>query len=331
MIFIKNHSDGLTCADIKNEKEAESSQIALVLSEFKKSNDVELELDIRGEDPLKLVKSTVKDLSTSISRSIERIGKITGDLEVTEGEEIKSSVVSILDNKPTDITFFINGEKTVLKDTEALPNTIDIYTGSDVEKQYYSRDMIVLVFPNKINGANCKFNLVIDRRNIGAPTKTVIMENHTIVVLYIKWPMWSKLKIPVYGYVRIDFEDGSESQYISPFKLGSVKHKDVYKNTIVDVDIDEAFNYLQESFRIIKERKAKMEKNNERPAYTPKERTQDTTSSNHSHKNSFNKSFGKTDNFNKSHNKSYSNSRGNNNRNGGLSNNKRNRNNRVYK
>ena len=291
MIFIKN------CV-----KDLPSESVTLVMAEGEKV--VTLDLNIVGEESVNLVKSSVAGVENSMRKSLEYIGDAVNYLDKTDNV----TITNILDNKPTEVAFFVKGIKTVLTETDKFPNTISKYDEDDeaTKKNHYPRDMVVLIVPNEIGGEEVDYTLVVDKRNLGANTNIVKREKYTLIIMYVKWPIWAKLKFPAYAYAKPIYKDGRESDPYIAFKLGSFDNKKIQKNQIVNVDGKEAKDYLEESFRILRERK---EKNNEKSG------------------NNFkgNKKFAPRNNFkdNKFSNNNF------NNRNAG--NNKKYRNNKAYK
>lgn len=246
MIFIKN------CV-----KDLPGENVTLVMTE--ENDNITLDLNIRGEETVNLVKSSVPGVTTSMRRSLEYIGDAVNYLDKTDGV----TITNILDNKPTEVAFFVKGIKTVLTETDKFPNTISKYEEENdlPKKNHHPRDMIVLIVPNEIDGDEVNYTLVVDKRNLGANTNVVKREKYSLIMMYVKWPIWAKLKFPAYAYVRVDYKDDRESIPYAAFKLGSFDNKKIQKNQIIDVDGKEAKDFLEESFRILREKK---EKNNDR-------------------------------------------------------------------
>lgn len=247
MIFIKNCTTDLTGKDV-----------TLTLEEKEKLST--LSLTIKGEDPIQLVKSTVNGVAEAIRKSIKYIASITNSDE--------TNTSCILDNKESEIAFFVKGKRTVLKETSTLPNTIGEYDEVMDGDKHYPRDMIVMIVPNHNgNGGKLTHKLVVDRRNLGASTQTIEGKEYSIIIMYVKYPIWSNLRFEAYAYIKTEKEDG-DSVVTTAFKLGTSPNKNLAKNQIVDVDPKIAVDYLEESFRILREKKNAAPRQDRKP-YKP--------------------------------------------------------------
>ena len=234
MIFIKNCTTDLTGKDVK-----------LTLEEQEKV--AKLSLTIKEEEPIALVKTAVNGVCEALRKSMKYIASITNS-DV-------SDTVSILDNKTSELAFFVKGKRTVLKETTTLPNTIGEYDEIMDGEKHYPRDMVVLIVPNyDENGGKLTHRLISDRRNLGAPTQTVEREKYSIIIMYVKYPIWANLKFAAYAYVKTEKEDGS-TVVNTAFQLGTSTNKNLSKNQVIDVDPKIAIDYLEESFRILREKK----------------------------------------------------------------------------
>lgn len=248
MVFIKNYSD--------------LNDIKIVMEDEKESVTVSLEC---GEERVPLVKSDIMQVKETIKKSIKYISDITGKSESKFEGAKKVTSTNILDNKPSEITFFAKGAKTVITGLDELPNKITYFDSTSNKK--YPRDMVVMVVPNNVEVPNssekkkARHSLVADRRNLGAKTLYVPLKDYTVIVAYIKWPIWSNLKYPAYFYIESSF--GKDMAVITnAFKLGVSTNKNISKNKIFDVDPAEAVSYLDETFKKLKERDEKMVNNN---------------------------------------------------------------------
>lgn len=253
MIFIKNFAKKLSSNDVRLELTTENGESRL-------------DLCIAEENPIGLVKSSVQGVSESMKKSIGYIGNLTNYIEEAENKVS----VNILDNKASEVAFFVKGAKTVIKDTSSLPNIIDVYDEIAENNKHYPRDVIAIIVPNKTDDGKelSDFSLVVDRRNLGAKTVTIYLNDYSVILMYVKWPIWAKLKFPAYAYVKaVVANDTDEKEYeeIGAFKLGSITNKKIQRNQVIDVDIKEAKDYLDESFKILREKsKERNPRNNER-------------------------------------------------------------------
>ena len=235
MIFIKNCTTDLKGKDISVGLE-EDEKLAT------------LNLYIRGEHPIPLVKSTVDGVAEAIRKSIKYIASITNTVETPNSS-------CILDNKESEIAFFVKGKKTVLKETSTFPNIIGEYDDVIDKDKHYPRDMILMIVPQHDENHNKLIHrLVVDRRNLGGPIQTIKGDTYSVIVMYVKYPIWSNLKFEAYAYIKTEKEDGS-SVVNTAFKLGTSPNKNLAKNQIIDVDPKVAVDYLEESFRILREKK----------------------------------------------------------------------------
>lgn len=295
MIFIKNFT-----------KEASDD----IRVELKKTEETtQLNLYINASEAIPLVESKIPEVFDSMNHAFDYIRDAKNYSMEREEEGSVSKIVTLLDNKPTEVGFHVKGVKTVLKkvDEESIYDAEIIkYIEEDEGKRHYPRDVIAFLLDNTIDGAPVEeYQAVIDRRNLGARTSILKTENYTVILLYIKWPIWSKLKHPVYGYIKAVMADGTINDTLpTAFKLGYSDNKITQRNQIFFVDIKEAKDYLDESFRILREKKAERQsRENNRP-------------------NNRNKNY--RNNYNSNGNRSY-------NKNGNFNNNKKYRNNKVYK
>lgn len=253
MIFIKN------CT-----KELENRDVTLELTE--KGTKVNFDIIVkRGTDEsetFNIVTSELEGINESMVKAFDYIGNATNYLYEHSNEDgAKVKDVPLLDNKPTEVGFYVAGVKTVLKSTDVLPATIEKYE-EESETNHYPRDMVVFILPNKVGDETVDYKLVVDRRNLGAPTMTSVGKNYTVLIMYVKWTIWSKLKFPAYAYIEPKFEDGREVEPLIAFKLGFTSNKTIKRNQIIFVDNKEAKEYLIESFRILREKRENRNKEN---------------------------------------------------------------------
>lgn len=251
MIFIKNYVENLKGADVR-------------ISALKEGNKTTVSLSTET-DKVDLAVSEVEGVYESIRNSVKYIRDITKDDALVDENFISTP---ILDKKATEIAFFLKGTKMVLSDTIDLPNTIGIYEENPDNKKHYPRDMIVFLVPNTVDGKKSEVSIVMDKRNLGGDVIIYDMKDFSILCMYFKWPIWANLKFPAYVYLTLTV-DGETTPW-KAFKLGSStcnlknSKKTMIKNQIIDVEVNEAKDYLDESFRIMEE-KAAERKQNEKP------------------------------------------------------------------
>jgi hypothetical protein len=295
MIFIKNFTN------------EEPNDIRLELKKTEEATQVNLY--INASEAIPLVESKIPEVYDSMNHAFDYIRDAKNFSMEREEEGSISKIVTLLDNKPTEVGFHVKGVKTVLKkvDEESTYDAEIIkYEEEDEGKRHYPRDVIAFLLDNTIDGAPVEeYQAVIDRRNLGAKTSILKTEKYTVILLYIKWPIWSKLKHPVYGYIKAVMEDGTINDTLpTAFKLGYSDNKITQRNQILFIDIKEAKDYLEESFRILRERKVERQsRENNRP------------NNRKNFRNNYNNDGG---------NRPY-------NKNGNFNNNKKYRNNKVYK
>lgn len=246
MIFIKNYVDELA---------GENFNLSMETSE----TEVCVKLNIDEEDEVTLICSDNKKIAPSIKSSLNYIASITNNVTETDN----SFTTQILDNKPTEVAFFEKEKKIVLLDSGKFPVTVGEYDETTNPEKHYPRDMIVMICPKTYEGKDAKYFLVVDPRNIGTPVFIKDLSNCRIIAMCTKYPIWDKLKFPVYAYIKAKV-DGEEIP-VSGFKLGSTKvSKTFFKNVIEEVDINTAKNYLDESLKTLKPRPKKKPYNNNR-------------------------------------------------------------------
>lgn len=234
---------------IKNLTNLEGSEIEVSLT--RNGDEVSVSLAIAKESPITLAKSTVEGVASTLKKSVEYIGGIV-DVLKTDGA---TTTTCLLSKKATELNFLVKNTKTVLKETKDFPVAISAYDEKDqADDVHYPRDMILFIVPNVVDGVKKDYSLVVDRRNLGAATIVQDIGDYRIIGMFMKWPIWARLKFPAYAYIQ-----GDKEEVLGAIKLGSKTEKKLTKNAIQDVDAKEAVDYLTESFRILKENRDKKE------------------------------------------------------------------------
>lgn len=263
MLFIKNYA-----------QKSENEKFEVSMEHYGEDNVI-VSLNLPGANSVPILTSTVPGLGTSIKRSIEFIGKKTASL--TKEEQYMSA--ALLADVPTEVAFFVKDKKIALvegKDPEAiLPIVVDPVEEQNEEddkpKKRYPRDMIVLICPKK----DVQARLEYDSRNlVGAPIIATIGEEYQIILAMVKWPTWSNLKFPV--YMCVSYGDDA----IGAFKLGSRVENKVNKNQVEDADIETAREYLNESAKIMSEKKKQPRENQNRGEHQPRQERQQNNNGN---------------------------------------------------
>lgn len=226
---------------IKNLTKLSGSEIGLTMTT---GNEISVELKIADAEPVTLAKSKVQDILVNLKKSFEYIGTTTNHLDKTENV----TTTELMSNKITELGFFAKGIKTVFTEATSFPVTIGEYDKEAMGDKHFPRDMILFILPN---GENDDYKLVIDERNLGAATIVKNVGEYRLIGVFSKWPIWSKLRFPAYMYIQ-----GGDSAVVSAFKLGSKTDKKLTKNCLIEVTIQEAVDYLDESFRIMNERRS---------------------------------------------------------------------------
>ena len=238
---------------IKNLTKLGGSEIKINLA--KEDGLSTIALTIGNDEPVNLLSSSVEEIYPSFKKSIEYVGGITNNLEDNDG----TLGTCLLDNKPTEVSFIVKDTKIVIKDTEFFPVVVDKYDEQDKDSDvHYPRDMILFIVPN---APEENYKIVVDKRNLGAPIIVKDTDNYRVIGLFVKWPIWMKLKFPAYAYIVNDNNNGEETtpydNVIGAIKLGYKTEKKSTKNQIQDVDVKGAVDYLTESFRILRENREK--------------------------------------------------------------------------
>lgn len=243
MIFIKNYVTDLTGEKIK-------------LSMETSETEVKVKLNIDNKDEVDIIKSTNKNIIPSIKSSLKYISNIVNNLDETDS----IFTTNILDHKPTEVAFYEKDKKIVILDSNDLPLTVGEYDEEVNTKKHYPRDMIVLICPKTYEGADAKYYLVVDPRNIGSHILTKDLGSCRIIVMTTKYPIWDKLEYPVYAYLKAKVGDNEVP--VAAFKLGSSRvSKKFSKNVIEEEDINVAKGYLDESMKTLKRRTNKPRNN----------------------------------------------------------------------
>lgn len=227
---------------IKNLTKLSGDKIKLTMT---MGDEISVALKIADTEPVTLAKSRVQGILTNLRKSFEYIGTTTKHLEKDEN----SLSTEIMSNKVTELGFFTKEIKTVFTEVVNFPVIIGEYDKDIAGDKHFPRDMILFIVPN--DGEH--FELVVDERNLGAKTITQDIGEYRLIGVFTKWPIWAKLKFPAYMYIK----NHETEAVVAAFKLGFKTDKKLTKNCIIDVDINEAVDYLDESFRIMKEKKSK--------------------------------------------------------------------------
>lgn len=285
---------------IKNLTNLEGSEFRVILEEREDISTISIK--IADNDPVAVLSSEMEGVYKSLKKSMDYVNNILGAPSEDTVE------CCLLSNKPTEINFLVKDTKTVIKDSELFPVEVGSYEEEDAKANvHYPRDMILFIAPN---GEDDDCQLVVDRRNLGAPIITKDIGDYRIIALFVKWPIWMRLKFPAYAYVENKHTDSQDKEsytkdIMGPIKLGFKTEKKIIRNQVQDVDGKEAFEYLSESFRLLREAHEKKEAE-KRPA-KPK-----TGNFNRDHGN-FNKDHRSNNGYNKNrdqkkgnYNKSYS-------------------------
>jgi hypothetical protein len=294
MIFIKNCTKNLSGEDFKLTLEENPNNATLFLS---------IDGDEDTSDVFKIATTSIPEVVSSIKHSMDYIGKATNfelkdtmpDL-VIPGENVNYYHTHILSNKPTEISFFVKNTKTILKVEDDSTTEIGLYEESENEKNRYPRDMIALVLPNRISvddeNEEVSYEISVDSRNLGAPIKRLKSEDYTVILVFIRYPIWANFKFPAYicinyKYINKILPEGERPKVnpYSAFKLGSINNKNLQKNQIIDVDYTEAHDYLENTFKELRERKAN-NNNNNRNNYNRDGRRPHNNNGNFKYKNS---------------------------------------------
>lgn len=243
---------------IKNLTKLAGSDIRIAM---KTGTEITVSLTIAEEAPIILVKSAIEGITSNLKKSFEYIGNAVGVLD----KDDTTVSTQLLSNKVTELGFLVKDAKAVFKDTKEFPVTIGIYDEKDqAEDSHYPRDMIVFIVPRVersetpgTSGVEKDYTLVVDRRNIGCPTIVHDIGDYRIIGMFVKWPIWMRLKFPAYAYIK-DEDDNA----LAGIKLGYKTEKKMTRNQVIDVEVSEAVDYLTESFRILKENREKKGSNN---------------------------------------------------------------------
>lgn len=227
---------------IKNLTNLTGDKIGLTMTS---GEEISVALKIADTEPVTLTKSKIQSILSNLRKSFEYIGTTTNHLE--KGEVVDVISTEIMSNKVTELNFFSKETKTVFTETSELPVVIGEYDADTANDKHFPRDMIVFIVPN---GENDDYKLIIDERNLGAPVLIKDIGEYRIIGVFSKYPIWANLKFPAYMYIK----NGNDN--IAGFKLGSTTNKKLTKNSPIEVNVTEAVDYLNESFRIIKERKS---------------------------------------------------------------------------
>lgn len=234
---------------IKNLTSLESSKIRVALHQNKEDTQVSLTVDKCPE--LIVLQTKVNGICESILRSINHIGNTTNQL-VTEDNVTGTC---LMDKKITEINFGMKGTRTVLKSTKELPATIDVYETDGEAKEHFPRDLVIFILPKKVDGVEKSHRLIIDRRNLSSPIITKDLGEYRIIAMSVKWAIWGKLKFPAYAYIK-----DNNNNVVGAFKLGFRVDNKISKNVLLEVDNNEAVDYLTESFRLLKEKRGEFDK-----------------------------------------------------------------------
>lgn len=240
MIFIKNYTD------LPKEN--------IVVETVTEGIDTLLSLTINGEETVELLTTSVKGIKESLEQALTKIGTINNCVfENTDGV-----AVTILDNTTTEISYHTKEAKTAIDTGCKFPSMIVNREEVDGET-HYPRDMIVMIVPKVIDNVATRMSLVVDKRNLGGKIETKQLTDYSVIVMYTKYPVWSKLKYPAYAYLTAENSEGKTP--FRAFKLGSKvvtpasKNKQaITRNKIIDVDCQEAVDYLNDTFRALKEK-----------------------------------------------------------------------------
>lgn len=240
MIFIKNYTD------LPKEN--------IVVEAVTQGVDTFLTLTINGEETVELLTTSVKGIKESLERAITKIGTINNCVF----ENDNGVAATILDNTTTEIAFHTRETKTVIDTGCKFPAIIAKQEEVDGET-HYPRDMIVMIVPKRIDGDDIRMSLVVDKRNLGGKIETKQLTDYSVIVMYTKYPVWSKLKYPAYAYLTAENSEGKTP--FRAFKLGSKvvtpaskKNQAITRNKIIDVDCQEAVDYLNDTFKALKEK-----------------------------------------------------------------------------
>jgi hypothetical protein len=240
---------------ISNQTEEASSTFGLCLTQ--NNNALGLTLVLPDNEEVDLLCSTIPDLGTSMERSIERIGKATDTLAKGANGEL-SCVLS--EEHPTEVAFYVKGQRIGLeapegKETGSLPVGIDVIPddNEDEQKKRFPRDAVLFICPK----GDEKAFLKIDRRNLVGKPIIYFADNYQLILVMVKYPIWSNLKYPVYMYIL-----QGDAAY-GATKLGYRTENKTTKNQLEVCDLDEAVDYLAESERIVAERAAQRDKEND--------------------------------------------------------------------
>lgn len=240
MIFIKNYTD------LPKEN--------IVVETVTEGVDTSLTLTINGEETVELLITSVNGIKESLEQALTKIGTINNSVfEDTDG-----IAVNILDNATTEIAFHTRGVKTVIDTGCKFPAVITKQDEVD-DETHYPRDMVVMIVPKTIDGVATRMSLVVDKRNLGGKIETKQLTNYSVIVMYTKYPVWSKLRYPAYAYLTAENSEGKTP--FRAFKLGSKvvtpaskKNQAITRNKIIDVDCQEAVDYLNDTFKALKEK-----------------------------------------------------------------------------
>lgn len=229
---------------IKNLTKLNGSEIEIGLTE--NGDGVSISLTIAKETSITLAKTTTEGVASTLRRSVERIGKLVDVLKV-DGE---TTSTCLLDNKPTELNFVVKNSKVVIKKSDEFPVTIGKYEEEDEKNNvHYPRDLIVFIVNKTVDGVDKDYRLVVDRRNLGAPIFTTDIGDFRIIAMPVKYPMWSRLKFPAYAYIK-----GNDDEVLTEIKLGFKQDRKITKNQVLEVEPNEAVDYLTETFRIMREK-----------------------------------------------------------------------------
>ncbi len=247
MLFIKNLSKKEDTIKIVTERNGDNTAVML---EFP-----ETEVDI--------LSSVLPNLNLSLRKSIENLGKVTNS---TEKDESRVSA-NVFTDKVTEIAYFIKDQKVALEQNEDEGKLLPInivpqpeINPEDKGQKRYPRDMIIFITDTSDNT-----RLLIDERNL--TTRPIIgkVGDYTIICSLVKWPIWSNLKFPVYMCVE---QDGT---VISASKLSTRTEGKIFKNTLEDVEIQEAYDYLKQSEEIRAKKAEERKRANNNPPINTKD------------------------------------------------------------
>jgi len=162
------------------------------------------------------------------------------------------------DGTTTEVAVYVKDTKVALMQgggDEIIPIKVEeAPEDTSDNKKRFPRDM-VLIIVDKADDTR----LVVDNRNLATRPFIATAGEYQIIFAMVKWPIWSNLKFPVYMYVtQGDAEIGA-------IQLSSRTDNKIVKNCVVDVDINEAKEYLAESEKIQSQKNEQRNRSQEKP------------------------------------------------------------------